>query len=317
MISKALGIVAGLAVLASAAARSTGVPRRTSAEAHPEIVQIEMRNVHLHVDADIILDVTRLRGTMISTSQHPPVFDDPKSYVLNIAAGSVSMDMTSLQNLMNRRAFAYEGAPLENVKVQAKEGRLEMTGTLRKGIHVPFATKASVGVMDDGKLRLHTESVKAAGVPAKGLLNLFGLKLENLMDLKQRRGIDVQENDIVISPGELLPPPAMRGRLTSAAVRGNRLVQTFGDPNAKEPPALKPPAPGARNYIYFSGGDIRFGKLTMHEADLQLIDLDPRDPFDFFPARYDAQLVAGYSKNTPQHGLKTYMPDFDDLVRRK
>jgi hypothetical protein len=41
------------------------------------------------------------------------------------------------------------------------------------------------------------------------------------------------------------------------------------------------------------------------------------DPFDFFPARYDAPLVAGYSKNTPQHGLKTYIPDFDDLVRRK
>jgi hypothetical protein len=24
-------------------------------------------------------------------------------------------------------------------------------------------------------------------------------------------------------------------------------------------------------------------------------------------------LVAGYSKNTPQLGLKTYMPDYDDL----
>jgi hypothetical protein len=53
----------------------------------------------------------------------------------------------------------------------------------------------------------------------------------------------------------------------------------------------------------------------MHQADLQLIDTDPRDPFDFFPARYNAQLVAGYSKNTPAKGLKTFMPDFDDLQR--
>ena len=51
----------------------------------------------------------------------------------------------------------------------------------------------------------------------------------------------------------------------------------------------------------------------MHDADLQLIDSDPKDPFDFFPARYSAQLVAGYSKNTPQKGLKTYMPDYGDL----
>ena len=54
----------------------------------------------------------------------------------------------------------------------------------------------------------------------------------------------------------------------------------------------------SRNYVYFAGGTIRFGKLTMADADLQLIDTDPRDPFDFFPAEYQRQLVAGYSRNT-------------------
>ena len=42
---------------------------------------------------------------------------------------------------------------------------------------------------------------------------------------------------------------------------------------------------------------------------------DDRDAFDFYPAKYDAQLVAGYSKNTPAKGLKTYMPDYNDLAR--
>ena len=79
--------------------------------------------------------------------------------------------------------------------------------------------------------------------------------------------------------------------------------------------ALRPPDPRARNYIYFSGGAITFGKLTMSDADLQLIDSGLRDAFDFFPAQYSRQLVAGYSKNTPQGGLKTYMPDFADLRR--
>jgi hypothetical protein len=53
----------------------------------------------------------------------------------------------------------------------------------------------------------------------------------------------------------------------------------------------------------------------MRDADLQLIDSDPADPFDFFPMRYNAQLVAGYSKNTPAKGLKTYMPDFADIQK--
>jgi len=48
----------------------------------------------------------------------------------------------------------------------------------------------------------------------------------------------------------------------------------------------------------------------MMDADLQLIDAEPRDPFDFFPAHYDAQLVAGYSRHTPRKGLQVFMPDY-------
>ena len=34
-----------------------------------------------------------------------------------------------------------------------------------------------------------------------------------------------------------------------------------------------------------------------------------------FRARYNEQLMAGYSKNTAAHGLITHMPDLDDLTR--
>ena len=164
-------------------------------------------------------------------------------------------------------------------------------------------------------MRLHVESMKAVGVPAKGLLELFGLKLDDVLDIKKRRGVDVQDNDIVLAVGQILPPPEIVGRLTRVVVQGNRLVQTFDDPGKGPPARLTLPSPSARNYVYFGGGTITFGKLTMRDADLQLIDADPADPFDFFPARYNAQLVAGYSKNTPAKGLKTYMPDFDDLPK--
>ena len=68
--------------------------------------------------------------------------------------------------------------------------------------------------------------------------------------------------------------------------------------------------------MYYRGGVLRFGKLTMTDTDLELIDANPRDSFDFFQDRYNDQLVAGYSKNTPQHGLKVYMPDYKSLRPR-
>jgi hypothetical protein len=111
----------------------------------------------------------------------------------------------------------------------------------------------------------------------------------------------------------VLPPPEIQGRLTHVAISGGQLVQTFGSSTA--PARLLQSDRKDRNYVYFSGSDIRFGKLTMAGADLELIDADPNDPFDFFPARYDRQLVAGYSKNTASGGLRTYMPDYGDLDR--
>jgi hypothetical protein len=77
---------------------------------------------------------------------------------------------------------------------------------------------------------------------------------------------------------------------------------------------MAPPDPKMKNYMYYRGGILRFGKLTMEDADLALIDAEPQDPFDFFRDRYNDQLVAGYSKSTPQHGLKVYMPDYHRIA---
>jgi hypothetical protein len=53
----------------------------------------------------------------------------------------------------------------------------------------------------------------------------------------------------------------------------------------------------------------------MTDTDMQLIDADPTDPFDFFPDHYKDQLVAGYSKTTATGGLLVYMPDYGKISR--
>jgi hypothetical protein len=68
--------------------------------------------------------------------------------------------------------------------------------------------------------------------------------------------------------------------------------------------------------MYFQGGTLRFGKLTMVKTDLLILDDDPTDPFDFFLDRYNDQLVAGYNRNTPDHGLIVHMPDRGDMGRK-
>ena len=279
-------------------------------------MQIEMKNVSLHVSEGVVLAVRHLRGEMITVrAGHPPVFDDQRSYVLHVNSAELAMDMDSLTHLLNDHVFAYDGAPLRNLTVSIDEGQLAMKGTLHKGVPLPFSSKATIAAAPGGRLRLHTEKVSALGIPATKLLDLFGLTLEDMVALENRRGIKIQDDDILLSAGQVLPPPEIRGNLSEAALAGGRLIMTFAPADGRTPATLSPPKPNARGYVYFSGASIRFGKLTMSGSDLQLIDADERDPFDFFPARYNRQLVAGYSKNTPNGGLETYMPDFGDLDR--
>jgi hypothetical protein len=51
----------------------------------------------------------------------------------------------------------------------------------------------------------------------------------------------------------------------------------------------------------------------MNDTDLELVDLDPKDAFDFSVDNWNKQLVAGYSKTLPNRGLKAFMPDYADL----
>jgi hypothetical protein len=110
--------------------------------------------------------------------------------------------------------------------------------------------------------------------------------------------------------GTLLPPPHIQGKLTGVKIENNSIVTTFGD-GGKSSPA--PTEKG--NYMTLQGNSLQFGKLTMDNADLTVLDLDPADPLDWNQDHYKDQLVAGYSKITPTFGLRAYVKDFGKLGR--
>jgi hypothetical protein len=282
------------------------VPHGTPPQ-EPLPVGIEMRNVRLHVADDVVLEVKWLSGRLRSTSStSPPIFDDQRSFTMEITDAELAIDEASLTALVHR-AFDYKGATLSDVRVGFEDGRLVQHGKLKKAITVPFTIVAAVAATPDGIMKVHPIKVKAAGIPAATLMSVFGVDLDEIVQSRPDRGIVFRGNDLFLDPSRMLPPPETRGKLTKVFVRGDRLVQVFGRGATADWRARR------GNYIWFRGGTIRFGKLTMSEADLKLIDMDPKDPFDFYSARYNEQLVAGYTKNTPQHALRTYMPDYDDL----
>jgi hypothetical protein len=152
--------------------------------------------------------------------------------------------------------------------------------------------------------------MKAVGIGVGGLMKFLGLHLEKLIKLRGERGVRIEKDDFYLSPAKLLPPPTVQGRVGKVEVNDSEVVQTFQPTNGQKAEPLTVPDPKAENYMFYRGGTLRFGKLTMHDTDLLIRDAEPQDPFDFFLDQYNAQLVAGYSKNTPDHGLIVVMQDW-------
>jgi hypothetical protein len=282
--------------------------RATGQKPEATPVQVQMRHVDFHVDSTIVLHIEFLRGELQPTSAgHSPYFDDKNSFTLAIDSARIAIAPRSLGDLLNRYTFAYPGSPLRRLRISVEKGQIKQQGTMRG---ISFTILGDLSLTKAGELRLHPSSVKAAGIGVGGLMKFFGLHLEKLVKLRGVRGVRIDKDDFYLNPPTLLPPPLVKGRVGAVQLTDSAMTLTFQPTDSAEVKLLTVPEPKATNYMFYRGGVLRFGKLTMHDTDMMIIDAEPQDPFDFFLDQYNAQLVAGYEKNTPDHGLLVFMPDF-------
>jgi hypothetical protein len=299
-------------VLLPALASSTALDAQRPSGESAHAVEVQMRNVVYRFTDQVSVQIRRLRGEVVPLKGDIPLFDDKNSFRLKIASAEIAMTAASLSNVLNSYVFASSDAPLKSVSVQIENGRLKIKGKLHSKGDIPFESEGGLSASPDGKIRLHTEKVKALHLPAKGLMDLLGVKVADLIKTGKVEGVEVEQDDLLLDPAKVLPPPHIAGRVTAVRLERDAIVQVFGQASA----AGDMHVPFA-NYMAYRGNQLRFGKLTMTDTDMIIIDMDPGDPFDFYLDHYKEQLVAGYTKETPSFGLRVYMPDYNKLPRAK
>lgn len=288
--------------------------RRSSSKA---LTRFQMKNIDFHTEDTIVYRIRSLHGVLLRSNQAtPPTFDDKRSFILKVDSGIVGLRTDTLADLMNNYAFAYPNASLKDFSVSTKENQIKLEGKMHKLAWVPFEIVGDLSATPEGKIRLHPTTIKVEGIPVKGLMHVFGVELDELIKTREERGVKIDDNDIIMDPERITPPPQIQGSVTAVQIDGDEVIQVFG-PVSKSygrattsATALHPKGAG---YMYYRGGTIRFGKLTMNNADLRIVDANPKDVFDFSIDHYNRQLVAGYSKSTLRYGLVTHMPDYNKL----
>ncbi len=274
-------------------------------------VRAEMRNVMYHFTDSISAHIVHLEGELVPVGKPGlPVFDDANSFAIDVRSAEISITTEALANALNQYAFAASDAPIKDIRVSTQGSKLKIKGRLHSKGDLPFDSEGSVSVTPEGEIRVHTEKVKAAHLPIKGLMDLLGATIAQLIDTRKVRGVRAEKDDLILTPSEAFPPPHIQGRLNSLAFRGNEIVQQYGNSSSA---SMKI----SGNYMAYRGAQLRFGKLTMSDTDLTLIDMNPQDPFDFYLDHYQDQLVAGYTKSTPSFGLRSYFRDYNKLSMKQ
>jgi len=272
-----------------------------------------MKNVDFHPNDLLVYRIRTIRGSLLRRYKStPPVFDDKRSFILKIDSAVIGVRMDTLANLMNSYVFAYPGAPLKTFHFKIEGNQLKVSGTVHKLLDLPFEITGNLSVIPDGKIRVHPTSIKTGGLPVKGFLHLFGVELDDVIKAREARGLKLDDNDLILDPEHMTPPPMIRGKVTAVQIVGDEVILVFGGSKtlSEVEVARLANSRSGGNYLYYRGGMLRFGKLTMTNADLKIIDANPKDPFDFSIDHYNQQLVAGYSKATPRYGLVAHIPDY-------
>src|SRR5262249_38071351 len=117
-----------------------------------------------------------------------------------------------------QHVFAAPDAPIKEITVTTEGNTIKMQGKLPAQGGIRFETEGTAVATPDGLIRIHTHKIKAAHVSVKGLMDLLGLKIAQLINLQQVPGVRLEGDDLLLDPERLLPPPHITGRVTEVQI---------------------------------------------------------------------------------------------------
>lgn len=280
--------------------------------------RLSMRDVEL-ILLDGVLRVRFLEGTVESLLVgRPPMIDDPKAYRIVVDRAEVAVDVRTLNGMMSAEHSASgRKTPLASADFSTEAGLLVVTGKKP----VPFVFKGAMSVDAEGKLTISVVELKAMGVQTKGILKALDLKLEDLIDVSNERGVTVDQNVVHVDPLINMPAPEVDAKVTGVSVEADGLVLRLGEvgtttpetPTSATAKSTAETAGSVKNYLSYAGGTVTQGKLTIQDAAITLVDLDPTDPLRLSIDAINKQIAAGYARITEDGGMTSFIPDADDL----
>jgi hypothetical protein len=271
----------------------------------PGLTTVYAHNLELRKGPDFRIYVRWLRGEMVPS--HPgqaPSLDDEESFVFRIDGGLIHANIGDIEKYLNAKVASQ--SPFKNMKLSGTGSELKLSGTLHKFlVPLPVELTGTLAPAPSGRIHFTVSKINVLKIPMKALLGGLKLEVKDIVGPNPIPGFEVTDNEIYLDTTHLLPPPHIRGQMSGIRVQIPDIEVTYGNTTPDDEAELAQ----WHNFLRLRGGVVEFGKLTMQDADLTLIDASDDVWFDLDLANYQSQVVKGYSRMTPAKGLEIFMPD--------
>jgi len=285
---------------------------------------MKLSNLHFRLTDEINMQIKELVAEAIPKGTVKLVnFDDVNSFKIDILSGEAFVKTEIMEYIFNNTVFNYDGAPLKNLKMEFiddEEGgkpvkKLKLSGDMKLLFWIGFEMIGKMYLDREKTLMIiEAEKIKSLGNPyTKPILDLVNLNMEKLLPVPTGRGLTMRGNTIIVEPFKIFPPPQIGGFISEMQITSTGLNLRFTNNFKVNFPPL--PVKDVTNYLYLYQGDVKFGKLMMVDARLQMVDMTQKNDFDFYLKKYFSALAVGYSKILPDGSVVAYIPDHRDIAK--
>ncbi len=138
--------------------------------------------------------------------------------------GEVFVSSESLSHIFERK-LKEGNSNVSDVKLETGEGTARLTGKVKKLVPIPFTIEGPVST-DGTVINLEAKTIKAVGIPVKGLLEMVGAHLSSLMSSGNLNGVKTTGNKISFVPEQL---GHIKGHIDQAVASPHGLTLKYRD----------------------------------------------------------------------------------------
>lgn len=313
-ITKLAALAGAIALLAGCGATPTARPALTTAQARglqaaargSATTRFMAANMVYRVDKDLRVLLDELDADILRQGTRPFDPADRENYAIGLKHAKARLEPAALEALLNTYVFGDGEAPLKELRVAVKDGKVHLAGKLKKGIWLGFEIEGDVAATPDGRVRMTPRVIKSMGIRVDDLMKLVGLDLTRLLKARAEKGVVIEGDAIVLDPAKMFPPPKLVGPVADVKLDRGLIALTFRDGAARPLPALPVRAP---NWIALYGGAVRVNAVVAEDAKIQLVDAHPADPFVYALQFFRESLEGGFVVAGRSGHMVAYLPD--------